>query len=60
LDPTFAFGVSGLTELDELMRFIGIKLEPDQLLFLGTFYFSRCLIRYFTILQKILPTRELI
>jgi hypothetical protein len=57
LDPTFNFGVTGMGEFDELLRYVGIKLEPDQLLFVSTFYFSKCLIRYFTVLQMVFPAR---
>jgi hypothetical protein len=60
LDPRFDFGLTNLTDFDEYLNFLGVKLQPHELLFFGTYLFSRAFIRYFRLLQRIFPARELI
>lgn len=57
LDPSFAFGLTGMGEFEEMLGFVGVQLTPDELLFLSQFYFGNGLIRYFRVLRRVLPVR---
>lgn len=60
LDPEFHFGFTEIAQLDELVKFLGVKLEPHELIFVCTYFYSNLFIRYFKILQRVFPPKELI
>lgn len=60
LDPEFVFGFTGMAEFEEFLGFLGVAVAPHELLFVSTFFQTQSLIRYFRLLQRVFPSKELI